>query len=286
VQLAEWQVLFHHCAAPVRIEPFSDATKDGRRVEKIILPILLVLAIAGSWWIYQIQVRTAVCAFRQSGAAENLQHLSTNGKVEPQEFTEVRATVAGLVRRLPVHLGDAVKQGQFSRNWSRLVSKGNSNPPRLRAAQARADLSTLTAGGRSADIAEIDGNLAVLRQQRQAAQATVESLDRLVKKQAATTYELKQAQDAVADLDTRIAAMQKRRPALVGQGEIEAAKAKIQEPMSRSRWRKLTSRRTRSQRPCPVRSTICPPALALISTWRSRRVDRQGGSASGSGLRG
>ena len=50
-----------------------------------------------------------------------------------------------------------------------------------------------------------------------------------MKKQAATTYELKQAQDAVADLDTRIQSMQKRRPALVGQGEVEAAKAKIQE---------------------------------------------------------
>jgi HlyD family secretion protein len=198
-------------------------------LKKIILPILLLLTIAGAWWIYQIKSEPPAVPFGKAVRQKISNNLSTNGKVEPREFTEVRATVAGLVRRLPVHQGDTVTQGQVFAQLEQAGLEGELESAQARAAQARADLSTLTAGGRSTDLAEIDGNLAVLRQQRQAAAATVESLDRLVKKQAATTAELKQAQDAVADLDTRIQAMQKRRPALEGQGEIEAAKAKIQE---------------------------------------------------------
>jgi HlyD family secretion protein len=57
----------------------------------------------------------------------------------------------------------------------------------------------------------------------------MESLDRLVKKQAATAFELKQAQNAVGDLDTRIDALEKRRPVLVNKGDIESAQARIRE---------------------------------------------------------
>ena len=86
-------------------------------------------------------------------------NLSTNGKVEPQEFTEVRATVAGLVQRLPVHQGDTVKQRQVFAELVQAGLEGELESAQARAAQARADLSTLTAGGRSADIAEIDGQI-------------------------------------------------------------------------------------------------------------------------------
>ena len=50
----------------------------------------------------------------------------------------------------------------------------------------------------------------MFRKQREDAQATVDSLQRLVNKQAATTFELKQARDAVAEIDARIAALEKR----------------------------------------------------------------------------
>jgi HlyD family secretion protein len=58
---------------------------------------------------------------------------------------------------------------------------------------------------------------------------TVDTLDRLVKKQAATAFELREAQDAVSVLDARIQALEKRRPVLVNKGDIESVQARVKE---------------------------------------------------------
>jgi HlyD family secretion protein len=198
-------------------------------LKKIVLPVLLLLAVAGAWWLYRIKSQPPSVPFAKAVRQKISNNLSTNGKVEPEEYAEVRADVPGLVRRLLIHQGDTVAQGQVIAELSQPGTEEELQSAEARAAQARADLSTLTAGGRSADLAEIDGNLAVLRKQREEAQASVDSLDRLVKKQAATAYELKQAQNAVADLDTRIQGIEKRRPLLVNKGDIESAQARIRE---------------------------------------------------------
>jgi HlyD family secretion protein len=213
----------------VRLLRHTKNTKGGIELKKIILPILLLLALAGAWWIYQIKSQPPSVPFAKAVRQKISNNLSTNGKVEPEDYTEVHADVQGIIRRLTIHQGDTVTQGQVIAEISQPGVEEELQSAEARAAQARADLSTLTAGGRSADLAEIDGNVAVLRQQRAEAQAAVDSLDRLVKKQAATAYELKQAQNAVADLDARIQATEKRRPLLVNKGDIDSAQARIRE---------------------------------------------------------
>lgn len=196
-------------------------------MKKIVL--LLLVAIAGAWWIYRIKSEPPSVPFAKTLRQKISNNLSTNGKVEPEEYMEVRAGIQGLVQRLPVHQGDVVTRGEVFAELSQPGAQEELQSAEARAAQARAELSTLTAGGRSSDLAEIDGNIALLRKQREAAVATMESLDRLVKKQAATAFELKQAQNAVGDLDTRIDALEKRRPVLVNKGDIESAQARIRE---------------------------------------------------------
>jgi HlyD family secretion protein len=203
--------------------------KDGSALKKTVLPILLLLAIAGAWWIYQIKSQPPTVPFARAVTQKISNNLATNGKVEPLNYTEVRAVVQGLVQRLLIHQGDTVAKGQVIAEISQPGLDEELQSAEARAAQARADLTTLTAGGRSADLAEIDGNLTVLRKQREEAAASVDSLERLVKKQAATAYELKQAQNAVADLDARIQGAEKRRSLLVNKGDIESAQARIRE---------------------------------------------------------
>ncbi len=198
-------------------------------MRKIVLPILLLIAVAGGWWIYRIKSEPPTVPFAKAFRQKISNNLSTNGKVEPGEYAEVRASTQGQLQRLPVHQGDTVKQGQVIAELSQPGAQEELQSAEARAAQARAELSTLTAGGRSSDVAEINGNIAVLKKQRESAAATVDSLNRLVKKQAATAYELTQAQSAVADLDARIAALEQRRPVLVNKGDIESAQAKIRE---------------------------------------------------------
>lgn len=213
----------------IGISNIAGRSKGGAALKKIILPILFLLAIGGAWWIYRIKSQPPSVSFAKAVREKISNNLSTNGKVEPEDYVDVHADVQGIIRRLPIHRGGMVKQGQVIAEVSQPGLEEELQSAEARAAQARADLSTLMAGGRSADLAEIDGNLAVLRQQRAEAEATVESLDRLVKKQAATAYELKQAQNGVADLDARIQATEKRRPLLVNKGDIEASLARIRE---------------------------------------------------------
>ncbi len=196
-------------------------------MKKIVLPLLLLIAIAGAWWIYRIKSEPPSVPFAKTLRQKISNNLATNGKVEPEDYTEVRAQIPGLVHRLAVHQGDMVSQGQVFAEITQPGLDVELQSAEARAEEARAELSVLTAGGRTSDLAEIDGNLAVLRKQREEAAANVESLDRLVKKQAATAFELKQAQNAVADLDARIQAIEKRRPVMVSPGDIAGAQARI-----------------------------------------------------------
>lgn len=198
-------------------------------MKKIFLIIVVLLLAAAGWWIYQAKSTPVSAPFTKAARQKIANNLSTNGKIEPQEYTEVHATIGGLIAKLAVRLGDTVTKGQLFAQLSEPGGEEELQSAEARAAQARADLSTLSAGGRSADIAEINGNLDVLRKQRQEAQATVDSLDRLVKKQAATTYELQQAQNAVSDLDAKIQATESRKPALVSKGDVASAQARVAE---------------------------------------------------------
>ena len=204
-------------------------------MKKIVIPILAVVLVGAAWWTYQIKSQPPSVPFGKTIRQKISNNLSTNGKVEPEDYTEVRASIQGIIDRLPVHQGDVVTKGQV---FAEIVQPGAAEElqsAEARLSQARADLSTLTAGGRTADLSEIDENLAVLRKQREFAAATVDSLDRLFKKQAATAFELKQAQNTVADFDARIQALEKRRPVLankgdiVNKGDIESAQARVRE---------------------------------------------------------
>jgi HlyD family secretion protein len=198
-------------------------------LKKIILAILVVAVAAIAWWIFQVRSTPPVAPFAKAVRQKIANNLSTNGKVEPQDYAEVRASIQGLIARLPVHQGDRITQGQVFAELSQPGLAEELQSAQAREAQASAELSTLAAGGRGADIAEIEGDLSVLRRQREDAQATVDSLDRLVKKQAATAFELKQARDAAGEIDAKIAALEKRRPALVGKGDVDAAQARVRD---------------------------------------------------------
>lgn len=198
-------------------------------MKKILFAILLLAVAAGAFWIYRIKSTPPSVPFARADRRKISNNLSTNGKVEPEQYSEIHSDVAGLIQRLLVRQGDTVARGQTIAELSQPGLEQELQSAEARVAQARADLSTLTAGGRGSDLAEIDGNLAILRKQREEAEATAESLDALVRKQAATSFELREARDAVSVLDARIEALDQRRPVLVGKGDIASAQARVRE---------------------------------------------------------
>ena len=100
--------------------------------------------------------------------------------------------------RLLVAQGQAVEEGQEIAELSQPGLAEDLDAAEARTAAARAALDTLQAGGRSSDRAELQGTLKRLRAQRDAAQRNVESLQRLQQSQAATPFEVQQAQQLVS----------------------------------------------------------------------------------------
>ena len=190
----------------------------------LFLPVIAVLI-----WTIQKRSEAPRVVFAKASRETISSTIETNGKIEPIEYVEVRVEAAGLVKKLLIHLGDNVRAGQEIAQLSQSGLPEDLQAMEARAAQARAELATLQGGGRSSEQAELQGSLARLKEQRAAAERNVESLTRLQKLNAATSYEVEQAHQTVTDLDAQIQALGERRTALVGKGDIQSAQERLRE---------------------------------------------------------
>ena len=198
-------------------------------MKKAIVLLLLAATAAAAIWFYKRQNDLPQVPFSKVARETISNTLSTNGKVEPIEFIEVRTDVSGLVKSLPVQAGAGVRQGQLLATLSQPGAEEELASAEARAAQAKAELEALQSGGRLGDRAEIEGSVNRLRQQRQAAQTNLESLERLLKAGAVTAYESAQAAQLVRDLDVQLDALGHRKDALVGKTDLTASAARLRE---------------------------------------------------------
>jgi len=197
-------------------------------LKKLWLLLLLPLA-ALIFWAFQRKTEPPKVLFSKAVRETLNSTLSTNGKIEPLHYSDVRVETSGLVKRLLVHQGDAVKAGQLIAQLSDPGLSEELQANEARAAQSRAELETLRGGGRSSQLADIQSSLTRLQAQRETAQRNLESLDRLQKANAATRYEVDQARHAVDDLDAQMRGLTARRAALVDKGDVEAAGERLRE---------------------------------------------------------
>ncbi|MDE3195723.1 MAG: efflux RND transporter periplasmic adaptor subunit [Acidobacteriota bacterium] len=198
---------------------------------------LIALAFGAGILVWELQQRSEPPRVQFTKAVRQTvtSIVSTNGKIEPIEYSDVRVEAGGIVRRLLVHLGDTVRAGQLIAELSQSGLNEDLQAAEARAAQAQADLNTLKAGGQSAARAELEGTISRLTEQRAAAQKNAETLERLVSSNAATKYELEQAQQSLADLNTQIRALNTRKAELVGKSEVEAAEQRLREAQANVR---------------------------------------------------
>lgn len=224
-------------------------------MKRTVLVLLVALGAAGLVaWLVRAKSAPPQVSFAKTERASISSVVSTNGKVEPIEYAEVRVEAAGLVKRVAVHAGETVAKDAVLAELGTPGVEEEIEAASAREAQARAELSTLEAGGPSADEAEIAGSLQRLRSDREAAQKNLESLDRLTKKQAATPFEAEQARQAVRSLDVQIVSLEHRRTALVGKGDLAAAQARVREAAANVQSTK--SRVIRSLIHAPMAGTI------------------------------
>ena len=79
---------------------------------KKALVIILLAAAALAFLVLRRQADTPAVVFAKVTRETIASTLSTNGKVEPIVYVDVRVEASGLVKRVMVHLGDAVRAGQ------------------------------------------------------------------------------------------------------------------------------------------------------------------------------
>ena len=199
-------------------------------MKKLLLSLALLLGLGlGAWYYLVVDGAPPRVPFSRAARQTISSTISTNGKVEPASYTELHAESAGLIRRLLVNGGDQVAKGQPLLELSQPGMAEELQAAEAREAQAKAVLDSLPGGAQRAELAELDANLSRLRQQRETAQQRLESLQRLVQKQAATTFERDEARAAIEDLDAQMKTISSRRAALASQNDVAAAEARLRE---------------------------------------------------------
>jgi HlyD family secretion protein len=155
--------------------------------------------------------------------------LATNGRTEPSAWSAVTSPREGRVAELFVEKGQAVAAGIPLLRIAQPDAESELAAAQARLDRARAALTPAEKGGRTAELAEIDGALARLKSDRAAAQRDEQTLDRLLEKNAATRAERDAARDRRTRLDVEIQSLESKRLLLVDPADRAAAQATLAE---------------------------------------------------------
>lgn len=196
---------------------------------KRLLLVLLVPALAVVWWVYRRSSAAPEVPFTKVKRETLVSTLVTNGKVEPLEWVEIRAEHGGIVDRVLVEVGQPVSRGAGLIQLNADTARTELTAAEARVTQARAELEVLHRGGRAAELAEIESALSRARSDSEIAGRDVESLRRLVEKQAATRQDLDQATQRLERAQAEIRSLERKRAALVSDTDRTAAQARLRE---------------------------------------------------------
>ncbi len=211
-----------------------------------------VAALAG--WLYLRGSRPAEAPFARATLETVEAAITTNGKIEPVRWEAARSEVEGLIEKVLVARGQAVRKGQTLATMEALQARADLSAAEARIQQANADIATLERGGRPSEIASLDAEIRRAQLERDQASRDLAVLERLAAKRAATQTEVDGARDRLERSDSEIASYRARRKALVNPADLLSARARLQDAESASRLAK--SRIALSTISAPVAGTV------------------------------
>jgi HlyD family secretion protein len=197
-------------------------------LRKLLLLLVLVVAAVIGWGVFRKSAPPQV-KFTRVERTTLVSTLSTNGKAEPFEWQAVRAETAGVVSQVAVREGQRVAQGAALAAIADPKLAADVAAGEAKAAEARANLAALEAGGKPAELAGIENNLARARFDLQQHRKEYDTLKRLAEKQAAVPVDVDAAQDKVRQSEIEIEGLENRRKSLLDRTEIAAARARLQD---------------------------------------------------------
>jgi HlyD family secretion protein len=191
--------------------------------------MFVIPVVALAWWIHHRATAAADVPFAKVRRETLVSTLDTNGKVEPSSWVVVRAARPGIISEVNVKNGDAVAKGAPLAELDSRDAAAALDSAQATLADARAQLQMLSSGGAVAARVDIENEIERNRTDLAAAEQDYESLRRLVEKQAATRQELSDAGQRVQKLKEAIAALERKRAALVTPADRVAAQSKVDE---------------------------------------------------------
>jgi HlyD family secretion protein len=198
-----------------------------RKLWWLLIPVLVLFG-----WLFARNSTPPETPFTKGTRETLVSTLNTNGKVEPVASAAVRAEGSGAVETIHVERGQAVVQGQLLVTLNAAQAQTELSSAQSKIAQAKAELETLSGGGRAPEQAEIESGLARARADLANARREHDALRRLVEKKAATQAELTAAREAIERAELQIHALDRKRSSLVTAPDRTVAQARLQEAQS------------------------------------------------------
>ena len=183
------------------------ATGKSRR---LWLFLALIILVAGAF-VYRSRQRSVLLVRTAKVERQDIHTgIVTNGKVEPIEFQDLRAEVAGQVTRVLVREGDAVRQGQRLVELSRRQTASALEHARAELVEAENALRFLERGGTALELRELRAQLEIAERERDDAAKLVAENGRLVEKGAVARVELEQSRLRLARAETELTLLKQK----------------------------------------------------------------------------
>lgn len=197
-------------------------------MKKWVLALLVAAAAVVGWGVLRKAAPPKI-SFTRVKRTTLISTLPTNGKVEPFDWQAIRSERAGILSHVLVRDGQRVTKGEVVASISDPSLQADLQGGEARVAEAQANLSALEAGGKPAELVEIENSLKQSQLQLQQQQKDYDALQRLAQKQAATAAEVDAAHQRVKQSETVIQGLEQRRTSLVAKSDVAAARARLQD---------------------------------------------------------
>jgi HlyD family secretion protein len=215
-------------------------TPSRRRWLWLVLGALVIFIILYSTFRQTpLKVRAATV---QRGSIRSL--VSTNGKAEPIHNFEAHAPIPTTVKRLLVKEGDRVKRGQLLIELDDADVRAKAAAAQAQIKSAQADQSALKTGGTQEEVITLNSQLIKARNARDTAQHNLDALKRLQQQGAASSGEVRQAEDSLQRAQADLTLLEQKQKDRYSQPEVariqaqgteaEAAYASAEDSLQRS----------------------------------------------------
>jgi HlyD family secretion protein len=194
-----------------------------------VLIVVLTAAAIGGWQVDKWRRTPPEIPFARVERQAITSSVPTNGKVEPEEWAQARAERSGAVQDILIQRGQQVSKGDVLVRLDASDARQERDAAQAKIDQIRAELQTISSGGRSSDQAAIAGELNKANLDLQHAQEVYAADVRLLAKGGETAENTRRDKDAVESLKQQIKSLEDRKAALVAPADRSSAEARLRD---------------------------------------------------------